>query len=60
MNVNPFKTSYTSFGGSDMQVSYSNGTMLWDVLDPTYTVQVGSGSTVKVEVPPLGVRILSQ
>lgn len=58
MNANPTHASHTSWQGSGMQTSFAGGTVLVDLLDPSYAVTVGQGGTATVSVPSLGARIL--
>ncbi len=59
MNCNAGKTSATAFSGSNMPVGFAAGTILVDRLDPTYTLPVGQGGDVRIDVPALGVRIMT-
>jgi glycosidase len=58
MNVNPNKASHTAFGGAGMTTSFPQGTVLEDLLDPSYTATVGQGGKVTITAGPLSQRIL--
>jgi glycosidase len=58
MNVNPGHASTATYNGADMQTSFAPGTVLKDLLDPTYTITVAQGGTAGVSVPALSARWL--
>jgi glycosidase len=58
MNVNPAHESRTSYNGALMQTSFPPGTVLVDLLDPSYAATVQQGGGVEVSVPAISARVL--
>ncbi|WP_168210446.1 alpha-amylase family glycosyl hydrolase [Persicimonas caeni] len=61
INTHDDEASHTSFEGSDMQTSFSQGTVLTNVFEDDDTandqVTVGANGTLKVEVEPRGGKV---